>query len=269
MLFNGDKLYMYPSEGHMQVMGFTVAGGGDVICIDSATREEAATIESTVMALGGKVDCWFFTHSHYDHIEGFVEILRKGKVQVKSVCYAFPSLAYFKSIEPDDRIERGVANYEAFEQGIKARGIKVITPQPGIPVKAGHFTVLPLSDGSAVGDRLNASSVVYRVDTRGDSILFLGDMDWSAEEKILQEFPAQIKCPVVQMAHHGQDGVTEKFYQAVQPKVALWCAPEWWWNNDYGDGFDTGPLLTLQTREWMEKLGTINYRFGKEITVLE
>ncbi len=268
-MFNGDKLYMYSARGDIQVMGFTVAGDGDVICIDSATACEADAIESTIMDLGGKVDCWFFTHSHYDHIEGFVDILRRGKVQIDSVCYAFPSLEYFKRIEPDDRIVRGVMNYVALEEGIKASGIKVIVPQKGVPVRVGHFTVLPLSDGSAVNDRLNATSVVYRVDTRGDSILFLGDMDWSAEDKILQEFPVQIRCPVVQMAHHGQDGVTEKFYRAVQPKVALWCTPEWLWNNDIGGGFNTGPLKTVETRGWMEKLGTKNYRFLQGINVLE
>lgn len=94
-------------------------------------------------------------------------------------------------------------------------------------------------------------------------------MDWSAQDKILREFPDKLKCPVVQMAHHGQDGVTEEFYRAVQPKVALWCAPEWLWNNDCGNGFNTGPWKTVETRGWMEKLKTVNYRFEKEITVLK
>ncbi len=268
-MFNGDKLYMFPSAGSIQVMGFAMAGDGCVIGIDSASRDEAQKIEETLLGLGGKVDCWFFTHSHYDHIEGFVEIMRRGKVRVDSVCYAFPSLDYFKSVEPDDRIERGVENYLAFEEQIKARGVKVIKPQKGVYIEVGHFKVMPLSDGSAAGSRLNASSVVYRAETRGDSVLFLGDMDWSAQDKILREFPDKLKCPVVQMAHHGQDGVTEEFYRAVQPKVALWCAPEWLWNNDCGNGFNTGPWKTVETRGWMEKLKTVNYRFEKEITVLK
>ena len=90
-MFNGDKLYMFPSAGSIQVMGFAMAGDGYVIGIDSASRDEAQKIEETLLELGGKVDCWFFTHSHYDHIEGFVEIMRRGKVRVDSVCYAFPS----------------------------------------------------------------------------------------------------------------------------------------------------------------------------------
>lgn len=268
MLFNGDKLYMYPSSGAIQVMGFTMTGNGDVIGIDSASRDEAEKIEASIMHMGGKVDCWFFTHPHYDHIEGFVEIIRRGNVRVNSVCYSFPSLEYFKRVEPEDRIVRGVNAYTAFENEIKTRGIRVIVPQKGVVVQAGHFRVLPLSDGSAVGDRLNASSVVYKVNTRGSSVLFLGDMDWSAEDTILREFSEQLRCPVVQMAHHGQDGVTEKFYRTVRPEVALWCTPEWLWNNDIGNGFNTGPFLTVETRRWMEKLGTVNYRFGKEISVI-
>ena len=164
MLFNGDKLYMLPSVTPLQCMGFLLAGGGDVIGIDSCTKNEADELEEQL---------------------------------------------------------------------------------------------------------LNPSSVVYRVETRGKSILFLGDMDWRAEEKILREFPEELKCPVIQMAHHGQQGVSEEFYRHIRPEICLWPTPEWLWNNDIGGGYGTGPYKTLETRAWMEKLGTVNYHFEDKVTVLE
>ena len=267
MLFNGDKLYMFSSVTPSQCMGFIIAGDDVVIGVDSATCGEAENIEKTILSHGGVVHRWLFTHAHYDHIEGFVEVLRRGNVKVESVSFSFPPYEYIMQVEKGvERVERA---YLDFLSEIEKRGIPVISPQKGEEMKVGHFKITPLSDGSAVGERLNSSSVVYRVDTRGDSVLFLGDMDWVAEDKILTEFPDKIKCPVVQVAHHGQHGVTEKFYQAISPKVALWCTPEWLWNNDVGTGFNLGPFATLETREWLSKLGTVNYRFEDEITVLE
>lgn len=258
---------MFPSFTPMQCMGFLLSGGDEVIGIDSATQGETEHIEKAVLGLGGKVDCWFFTHAHMDHIQGFTELLRRGKIQVNSVCYKFPSIEYIGQAEKND--PRQVPTVKEFEAEIETHGIKVIRPEKGVKMNVGHFGITPLSDGNAVGERLNSSSVVYRVDTSGKSILFLGDMDWVAEDKILQEFRKEIKCPVVQVAHHGQHGVTEKFYKAVQPEVALWCTPEWLWNNDVGTGFDKGPFATLETRGWFEKLGTVNYRAEGKIIILD
>lgn len=264
-MFNGDRLFMVPSATPLQCMGFVLEGEGDVIGIDSCTRAESQRLEDLVLSLGGRVRCWFLTHAHFDHIEGLIGILERGNVRVDAVAYRFPSLDYIERVE---LAENRVARVADLERAIAARGVPVLRPEKGKWMQAGHFRVLPLSDGSPVGETLNPSSVVYRVETRGEPILFLGDMDWRAEDKVLREFPEEIRCPVVQMAHHGQQGVTEKFYRAVSPKVCLWPTPEWLWNNDIGGGFDTGPYKTLETRSWMEKLGTRNYRFTDEITEL-
>ena len=66
--------------------------------------------------------------------------------------------------------------------------------------------------------------------------------------------PEQLKSDIVQMAHHGQDGVSQSFYEAVRPEVCLWAAPEWLWNNDHGRGFDTASYMTVTTRLWMAGL---------------
>ena len=49
--------------------------------------------------------------------------------------------------------------------------------------------------------------------------------------------------------------VLKSFYQAVAPRACLWNTPDWLWNNDAGNGFDTGPWRTVEVRGWMEELG--------------
>ncbi len=94
------------------------------------------------------------------------------------------------------------------------------------------------------------------LDINGRKALFLGDMSAEAGKQLIAENAAEsVKCDIVQMAHHGQDGVGLEVYKVLQPEICLWCAPEWLWNNDSGSGLDTGNWKTLETRRWMAQLG--------------
>ena len=179
-LFNGDKLYMLPSVTPLQCMGFVLAGEGDVIAVDSGTQAEADELETLLLSLGGRVDMWFLTHGHFDHIEGLIETLERGKIAVGSIVYRFPPLDYIERVERNENRKARVAD---LERAIAARGVPVVRPEKGKAIAAGHFRVLPLSDGSAVGETLNPSSVVYRVDTRGESVLFLADARVAVEQR--------------------------------------------------------------------------------------
>ena len=75
-------------------------------------------------------------------------------------------------------------------------------------------------------------------------------------KKLLACCPAEkLRQDVVQMAHHGQNGVDKEFYAHIMPKVCLYCTPDWLWENDNGGGRNSGPWKTLETRRWMEELG--------------
>ncbi len=102
---------------------------------------------------------------------------------------------------------------------------------------------------------INNSSVVYRMSDKHKSVLFLGDLGVEGGEKLLHgEYGNRIHSDYVQMAHHGQNGVNEAFYQAVNPSYCLWPTPSWLWNNDIGKGKNSGPFKTLEVRAWMDKL---------------
>lgn len=64
-----------------------------------------------------------------------------------------------------------------------------------------------------------------------------------------------LKADICQISHHGQNGCTREFYQAVSPETALWCTPEWLWNNDAGNDPGSGPWDTLTVRAWLADMG--------------
>ena len=106
------------------------------------------------------------------------------------------------------------------------------------------------------GDPVNNLGVVYKIFTPRESILILGDLAEDGGKILMKDFEREISsCAVVQMAHHGQRGVNEEFYRKLSPKVCLWPAPDWLWDNLGENGFDTGPHLTVRTREWMQNMG--------------
>ncbi len=112
---------------------------------------------------------------------------------------------------------------------------------------------------------VNNSSAVWRVDGGGKSVLFLGDLGVEGGKKLLAgPSRSRLEADYVQMAHHGQQGVSEEFYKAVKPKCCLWPTPGWLWENDRGKGRNSGPWKTLEVRAWMEKLNVQKHYVAKD-----
>lgn len=65
----------------------------------------------------------------------------------------------------------------------------------------------------------------------------------------------KLKADAVQLAHHGNWGVTEDVYKAINPKVAFVNATEKLYNNDSGFGYNSGNWTSIIVRSWLENLG--------------
>ena len=96
--------------------------------------------------------------------------------------------------------------------------------------------------------------MVIQFDTGKTKILILGDTGTKSSEKLLNNQKDKLKSDILQVAHHGQDGATEELYKQIDPDICLWPTPTWIWNNDNGEGKNTGPWTTFETRNWMEKI---------------
>ena len=103
---------------------------------------------------------------------------------------------------------------------------------------------------------MNDSSIAIIAHFPRRDVLFLSDLEPAGGcDLISQCGEKKLRCDIVQMAHHGQNALQNDFYKLVQPKICLYTAPDWLWDNDPGTGFDTGIWKTVETRSWMRQLG--------------
>lgn len=252
-----------------QTMGYVlVTGSGKLVVIDGGYRDDAEALLDFLRELGGEkpvVDAWIFTHMHDDHVSAFGKIMSEhaDELTVKSVWYHFPTEEEIACYDNGTAsITYGVffAGYENFKDAVHIAEVGDKLTVDDVTFEVLFVPVNRYADSH----NLNNSSVVYRMEACGQSVLFLGDLAESASADFLFEAPAgKIKADIVQMAHHGQYGVTRAVYEAVSPKCCLWCAPDWLWNNDAGKGYNTHGFQTVIVRNWMKELGVKHHLVQK------
>ena len=119
--------------------------------------------------------------------------------------------------------------------------------------------------GAYTYNGVNNSSLVYKIRVSGQSILILGDLAYDGGKDLIKTCTAaELKSDIVQMAHHGQQGVDQDAYALIAPTTCLWPTPAWLWDNDNGGGVGSGPWGTLTTRAWMDALGVKDNRSLKD-----
>lgn len=233
---------------------------GSVIVVDGGLREDADHLIETIQARGGRVAAWLITHPHSDHIGALTEILNKSPIpiEIDNIYYSFLEKDTYQRGENMGRMG-DLENLLAAFNNIAPE--KLHTPlSKGQKIQVDEITInvmnLPFR---SLYNTFNNSSIAYRLDLNDKRILFLGDMGWDAGQNLLDKNnPADLKADVVQMAHHGQDGVEESLYRVIRPAICLWPTPQWLWDNEVNG--KPGPWKTLTVRGWMENLGVqMNY----------
>lgn len=256
---NHFRLWQLPTQelrtGEMYVsMSYVIQSQtGHLAVIDGGWRSDTDTLKNFLHNLGGQVDAWFITHQHPDHIGALTGVLEDmqnpfgAQVQIGQIYGSLLSEAWIGQYEPGT-----LSTAQEFNTALAISGQSVIEPVLGqqIAIDGLNFHILQLSDESGTKD-VNNQSMVMRLSTPSNSILFLGDLQQDGGNLLLTgEFGDQLGSEYVQMSHHGNRGVNRNVYEAVHATYALWPTPEFLWNATEGSGYDTA-----QTRQWMEELG--------------
>jgi beta-lactamase superfamily II metal-dependent hydrolase len=227
---------------------------GKVVVMDGGVKEETPYLRGFLAAMGNKVDVWFVSHPHPDHIGALNEILKSpGEIIIDTICLSEYSSGFCES-EPDY-----MQAAKDFYSNLKKSGIPVTNNiQPGRIFKIDHtqFKILSVKNEDIKINPYNNSSMVIRAWDEKKSFVFLGDLGREGGDRLLNSsYRKDLDCEYLQMAHHGQKGVSKEFYRTIKFKACLWPSPSWVFNNDNGKGYNTANYETVEIRNLVDSLG--------------
>jgi beta-lactamase superfamily II metal-dependent hydrolase len=248
-------LWQLPGQTGSQMNSYVIrTSGNELIVIDGGTKGDAAYLRKFVQERSNHVHAWFISHTHYDHVDALTEILNNPEdIKIDKIYGSLPDDAWMKKHQNANADKTQLQ----FKAALKKSKRKLLDLSPGqkIRFKGATFEVLSTVDQTITQNAVNNQSAVWRVDVGDTSILFLGDLGVEGGEKLLAgPHRSRLKADYVQMAHHGQAGVSEEFYKTVNPKFCLWPTPSWLWNSH----------KTPKVRAWMEKLNIEKHYVAKD-----
>lgn len=238
---------------------------GKLIVVDGGWEADATKLSELILQQGGKVDAWLITHPHEDHVGALCAILNDAtrKIRIDKIYCSLATPDWYRQVSPTGA-------------GIADQLLSAFTKLPvgTVTNNIGRGTEINIDDvkirvlnkrGVYSYNGVNNSSMVYKIHVSEQSILILGDLAYDGGKDLIKTCTAaELKSDIVQMSHHGQQGVDQDAYTLIAPTTCLWPTPAWLWNNDNGGGVGSGPWGTLTTRAWMDALGVKDNRSLKD-----
>ena len=162
----------------------------------------------------GKVDTIFISHMDKDHVNGVNDLLKCAEITIGRIIIS----ASYKS----DKLN--CAELEELKELAKMRDIKLFYMKKGDEIvgKDISFRCIYPTGEEDIEDQ-NEASIVMRMDYKGLSMLFTGDIAGSTEEKIIDSSDEDIlDCDILKVCHHGsKNSSTDDFLKKVNPKLYL------------------------------------------------
>lgn len=251
-------------KGSRQMMGYLIkTNTGKLIVIDGGTTDDTEQLIDKINKNGSKVDYWFLTHVHDDHVGAFTKIVNNTDIEIENIYVSVNKIEWYEQNEPS-RLEFTKTFLDTLSQE-KIKN-KVVEPTLNEKIKIDNIEIeiLGIKNPEITENAGNEQSMVFTINTEKTKLLFLGDTGIKSSEKLLANQKEKLKSDIVQMSHHGQAGATKELYEVIQPKICLWPTPEWLWNNDIGTGKNTGTWKTLETRGWMQELKVKKHYIAKD-----
>ena len=257
-LFGAGRLTMLANHdtAAQQLAVIIENGEGGLIVVDGGWTDNADYVLNQIKQKGGHVAAWLITHPDSDHAGALADILYKhsGEITIDGIYYSFLEDSWYQQKDPN------VANMVNYLKGAFAQ----ISQEKlhgnivsGQVIEAGPARIQVLNQAYRMNsDFVNNSSVAYMVSLNGTNVVFLGDLALAGGNQLLSDVDLRaLDCDIVQMSHHGQNGVGYEVYKALKPEICLWPTPQWLWDNDNGGGGGSGSWTTQETKNWTVRLG--------------
>lgn len=246
-----------PENGDLNSNSYLIRTKNDkLIVVDGGEDGDTEFLLKYIMEYGGgTVNYWYITHPHQDHVGALCQILNseENNIKIENLYYSFNNIAWYKKND-----KRGYESELAMITALSSNKIiNKIECKRGKIINMDNIEceILRVANPKITNsDNGNESSMVFKMTAKDvdKSMLFLGDAYKYASEELLEE-PEKLKSYAVQMAHHGQNGVTKDIYDKISPKLCFFNAPKWLYDDNNGNGYDSGNWQSLTVRKWVEE----------------
>ena len=167
-----------------------------------------------------KIDYMIISHFDYDHVNGLLTVLEKLEVS---------KIIIGKQGEENEQ-------YKQFKKLVNQKNVTVLNVKKGDVVnieKDIKFNVLFPTSELIQENVINNNSLVVKLEHKDFKMLFTGDIEEIAEERLLKLYDKEeLKADILKVPHHGsKTSSSQKFLEAVSPKLALIGVGE---NNKFG-----------------------------------
>lgn len=258
-ILGGATLTMLNSQSNSQMLSAIIeTSQGNLIVVDGGLGEDGDYLLNQIRQRGGHVSAWLITHPHGDHVGALYKILQNGAqgIQIDGIYYSLGNPEWYTLHDPEEQTM--AVSFIGTLAGLPQEVLHPVSRNQFIQVD--DVIIQVMNDRYELSeDKGNNAGIVYKILINGKKILFLGDLGEAGGKRLLADCGAeQLQADIVQMAHHGQNGVNEEFYRAVNPSICLWPAPTWLWNND------GNKWRTPETKTWMTKSGDLKHYVMKD-----
>ena len=236
-----------------------VSPGGKSVLIDAGDAGKGKVIlEALKRYKIDKIDYFIATHPHPDHIGGADEVMNGIKVATvidNGVDLSTPAPSPppkgkgskarpAPTPAPKKKVKTVTSFFDEYKEAMEKSGAQHEKAEPGKKYDLGGGAILSVlaptepfftkDQMRAGGNDTNANSIVLRLDYGDFSMLFMGDAEAQAEDRLLGKDIEQtsLKAKVIKIGHHGSKYATsEHFLKRVQPEAAIISDGGW---NRYG-----------------------------------
>lgn len=228
-----------------------------LIVVDGGWTDCADHVRNTIKTFGGHVDAWILTHPHADHVGAFNEIYPNPEGITIGDIYTVDMAS------PEECLE--AASWDSMDAyndflALEVPDLQYVEAGDVLDICGLEFEILSTFDEDVrnlSGDFLNDGSVMFKVNGTQESFLFCADVGVNISDHLLAKYGEEkLASTYLQMGHHGYGGLSDAFYQVVQPEVAFFDAPDWLLKDE------TGKYDTPENVKLMENMGSKIYSFN-------
>lgn len=284
----GCEVYQMENTATLMESYVIITPDKKVIVIDGGDAADAPVLYNFLIQFTHKIDHWFISHYHEDHCMALITMLQSPAYdfQIENLHYNFPTQAqcqaafnYILSVAPTASDETpSMVQRKAVLDATNTKVKNRVTSQMGQVYEFGgdcRLKVISNPDFDINTNYGNNTSLMYKLETAGENVLFLNDIGDTGDEYIRDNptinyggtipsatFREEIAdCAYVQLGHHGQNGPSLNFYNyCTKMRICLYAAPEWIMNCSNGSGVNSATnLVTLATRDFMREKGVYKY----------